>query len=476
MKRVLVIGAFNILHPGHIRLLRFAKECGDHLTIAVFSDKTTSQPIHVPESLRLECVESNSYVDEAFITDESPTELVERVQPDILVKGREHENLENPEEEVLKRYGGELLFESGEVSYSSIELLRKEFSYSETNQITLPHGYMERHNIEISTLTELLDKLSTLKVVVVGDLIMDEYIICDPLGMSQEDPTIVVSPIDKELFVGGAGIVAAHAAGLGAKKSELITVTGQDLLSEQANSMLKTMQVSPNFTIDQHRPTTLKQRFRTKEKTLLRVSHLHQSDISEKFQKKILEKVALLLEDAHLLVFSDFNYGVLPDELVKKISKLAEEKGIYTVADSQSSSQIGDISRYKGINLLTPTEREARIALQDYSSGLVILAEKLKQKTKVENILLKLGEEGVLIHANNPKENSFITDRISALNSTPKDVAGAGDSMLITAAMILSVGGTIWEASLLGSLAASLQVSKLGNQPLNISELNRHLI
>jgi bifunctional ADP-heptose synthase (sugar kinase/adenylyltransferase) len=160
----------------------------------------------------------------------------------------------------------------------------------------------------------------------------------------------------------------------------------------------------------------------------------------------------------------------------KKISKLAEEKGIYTVADSQSSSQIGDISRYKGINLLTPTEREARIALQDYSSGLVILAEKLKQKTKVENILLKLGEEGVLIHANNPKENSFITDRISALNSTPKDVAGAGDSMLITAAMILSVGGTIWEASLLGSLAASLQVSKLGNQPLNISELNRHLI
>ena len=121
MKKVLVTGVFNVLHPGHVRLFRFAKECGDYLIVAVQSDKTSVQPIHVKEQLRLESVESNSYVNESFITNDTPEELIKRLKPDVLVKGREHEARLNPEEEVLAQYGGELLFESGEVSFSSIE-------------------------------------------------------------------------------------------------------------------------------------------------------------------------------------------------------------------------------------------------------------------------------------------------------------------------------------------------------------------
>jgi len=101
MKRVLVTGVFNVLHPGHIRFLRFAKECGDQLTVAIQSDQTSSQPIHVPEALRLEGVLSNTYVDEAFITAEDVESLVQRLKPDVLVKGREHEVRENPEQVLL---------------------------------------------------------------------------------------------------------------------------------------------------------------------------------------------------------------------------------------------------------------------------------------------------------------------------------------------------------------------------------------
>ena len=213
MKKVLVIGEFNVLHPGHVRLLRFASECGDHLIVAVQSDKVSPQSIHVNEQLRLESVASNSYVDESFVTNETPEELVRRLRPDILVKGREHENRSNPEELILSEYGGELLFDSGEVSFSSIDLLEKEFSFSEKYDFKLPHNYMERHQIKSEQLLGYIDKFSNLNIAVIGDLIMDEYVICDPLGMSQEDPTIVVAPIDKELFIGGAGIVAAHAGG-----------------------------------------------------------------------------------------------------------------------------------------------------------------------------------------------------------------------------------------------------------------------
>jgi len=205
----------------------------------------------------------------------------------------------------------------------------------------------------------------------------------------------------------------------------------------------------------------------------LRVSHLHQSDINQKLQDQLIEQLEKIIGDIDLLVFSDFNYGCLPDAVVKKMTEMAKNHQIYIVADSQSSSQIGDVSRYKDISLLTPTEREARIALYDHNSGLVVLAEKLRQKSNVKNILLKLGEEGVLIHAGNNKssEEPFLTDRISALNNSPKDVSGAGDSMLITSAMILCIGGSIWDAALFGSVAAALQIGRLGNKPLKLQEL-----
>jgi len=469
MKKVLVTGVFNVLHPGHVRLFRFASECGDHLIVAVQSDKTSTQPIHVREQLRLEGVESNSFINEAFITDENPEALINRLKPDVLVKGREHESRSNPEEEILAKYGGELLFDSGEALFSSIGLLEKELKYSSKYSDRLPSDYMERHGIEKEQLLEYIDKFSSLKVAVIGDLIMDEYVICDPLGMSQEDPTIVVTPIDKELFIGGAGIVAAHAAVLGAKVN-YISVTGCDSMYEQALKMLDQAKVKSYLINDKHRPTTLKQRYRSRGKTLLRVSHLHQSDINQDLQNRVVRQLNKIISEIDLLVFSDFNYGCLPDNLIMEVTRIAKKHQVFVVADSQSSSQIGDVSRYKNIDLLTPTEREARIAMRDHNSGLVVLAENLRQNTNAKNILLKLGEEGLLIHAGT-KKKSYLTDRISALNSSPKDVAGAGDSMLIISAMTLCLEGTIWEAALLGSAAAALQVSRLGNSPLKLQEL-----
>ena len=469
MKKVLVIGVFNVLDPGHVRLLRFARECGDHLIVAIRSDKASTQPTHVDEQLRLEGVQSNSYVNETFITDENPEELVRRLKPNVLVKGREHESRENPEDKILAEYGGELLFDSGEISFSSIDLLEKEFKHSVTYNGKMPHNYMKRHRIKSEQLLGYIDKFCDLNVAVIGDLILDEYVICDPLGMSQEDPTIVVTPIDKELFIGGAGIVAAHAAGLGANVN-FISVTGRDSTFEQALEMLDQANVNSHLINDKHRPTTLKQRYRSNGKTMLRVSHLHQSDINKSLQNRIIKQVENIISTTDVLVFSDFNYGCLPDDLITEIIKLAKNNQVYIAADSQSSSQIGDISRYKNIDLLTPTEREVRIAMRDHNSGLVVLAESLRKNSNAKNILLKLGGEGVLIHSAT-EYPTYLTDRVAALNSSPKDVAGAGDSMLIVSAMTQCLGGSIWEAALLGSVAAAAQVSRLGNRPLNSQEL-----
>lgn len=473
-KLVFISGRFNIIHPGHLRLFRFARECGDRLVVAVEGDELAGKDAHVPENLRLEGVLSNSYVDEAFLTNSKVVDVLDQLRPEIVVKGKEHETRDNPEAAVVASYGGKLLFSSGETVFSSLNLIRREFAEVVPNTVRMPDEFLMRNRIDKTRLTQLCDSFKNLKVVVIGDLIVDEYITCQALGMSQEDPTIVVTPIDSQRFIGGAGIVAAHAAGLGAQV-EFISVLGQDEAREFAVKRLAEFNVRSHLRQDISRPTTLKQRYRTSGKTLLRVSHLHQGAISTELQQQMLETLDLLLADADLLVFSDFNYGCLPKSLVERATAMGRTYGVLLAADSQSSSQVGDISRFKDMDLITPTEREARIATRNHEDGLVVLAEILRKQAQTKNLLLKLGEEGVLLHAYDDTvkdlERRILTDQIPALNANAKDVAGAGDSLLITSGMALASGADICEAGLLGSIAAAIQVGRVGNKPLNIAEL-----
>ena len=475
MTTVFISGSFNVLHPGHLRLLRFAKEFGDRLVVAVYSDTIAGNGAHVHEQLRLEGIQSNSWVDETFLMTESISEVLLRIRPDVVVKGKEFELKYNPEQKILEQYGGRLIFSSGEMIFSSVDLIRKEFLQTTANLISIPQDFLVRHDLSISSLRNMVKNFSKLKVCVIGDLIIDEYIACQSLGMSQEDPTIVVTPIDSRLFIGGAGIVAAHAAGLGAEVN-FISVTGNDAARKFSIDELVLANVKTDLLIDDGRPTTLKQRFRCKGKTLLRVSHLHQGAISIQIQAEILDILKNFIADIDLLVFSDFNYGCLPQPLVDQIVLLAKSHKVMVAADSQSSSQVGDVSRFKGMDLLTPTEHEARISTRNQQDGLVVLAEQLKKQSDAVNILLKMGEEGLLVHAASLDNDSWLTDRIIALNSAPKDVSGAGDSLLITGAMTLASGGNIWEASLLGSLAAAIQVGRVGNTPLKTKELLQELL
>jgi rfaE bifunctional protein kinase chain/domain len=474
MRAVFVSGLFNVIHPGHLRLIRFAKECGDRLIVGVNSDEIAGRAAHVPEKLRLEAVQCISWVDEAFLINEPVTDTIARLRPDIVVKGLEHESCYNPELATLEEYGGKLVFSSGETVFSSLDLIRKEFFQTSQRVSSLPIEYMARHGITLSSLAELLQRFTKLKVCVIGDLIIDEYITCQPLGMSQEDTTIVVTPVDSTQFVGGAGIVAAHAAGLGCDV-QFVSVAGNDSARDFALREFSQWGVRTLLLVDDSRPTTLKQRFRSKGKSLLRVSHLHQGAISRALQKIILEKMEETFKWVDVIVFSDFNYGCLPQPLVDEIVLMAKTHGVMLAADSQSSSQLGDIGRFRDMDLLTPTEREARVSTRNREDGLVVLVEQLRHQSSAHNILLKLGEEGLLVHAGKGSDSDWRNDRVGALNSSPKDVAGAGDSLLISAALTLAAGGNVWEAACLGSLAAAVQVGRVGNTPIRTAELLREL-
>jgi rfaE bifunctional protein kinase chain/domain len=462
-KVVFVSGSFNILHPGHLRLLRFAKECGDYLVVGVLDDKSPGS--FIDEELRLEGLQAIAWVDYAFILRESTEVFIEKLRPAFVVKGKEHEELENPERDVLHQYGGKLLFSSGEISFSSIDLMNTEWKELSISSIKKPADYPKRHNFSFGELIEISDKMKGLNVCVLGDTIVDEYITCDALGMSQEDPTIVVTPVAREKFIGGAGIVALHARGLGADV-QFFSVVGMDETHHYAEQRLASQGVHVHLFQDESRPTTLKQRFRARQKTLLRVSHLRQHSISAEIRELFSREISDVLYGIDLVIFADFNYGCLPQTLVDQVTAICDHKGIMMVADSQSSSQIGDVSRFKKMTLLTPTEREARFAVHDFESGLVVLAEKLRRKATAKNVIITLDEEGVLIHAATEKATDWLTDKLPAFNTAPKDVSGAGDSFLTCTSMAMAVGADIWKSSYLGSLAAACQVGRIGNIPL----------
>jgi len=469
--KVFVSGIFNVLHPGHIRLFQFARGLGEQLFIAVESDRIAGNAAHVREELRLEGVKSCSLVDNAFLIDEPVVGFIGRLQPQVVVKGREYERGYNPEAEVVAAYGGRLLFSSGEIQFSSTDLLRNELSNAIASPISPPLSYMMRHNISNQSLKKLVAEFANLRVLTIGDVMIDDYIDCQPLGMSQEDPTLVVSPIEKRRFLGGAGIVAAHAAGLGAT-SNFVSVVGADSASEFAAQELHRANVNAILIEDGSRPTTVKERYRSHGKALLRVSHLHQSAVSLDLQASIIDQVRRLVTSTDLLICSDFNYGVLPQSVVDAVISLAKNSGVIVAADSQSSSQLGDVARFKGVDLLLPTEREARVSIQNREDGLVVLAEQLRQKSNAKFILLKMGEDGVLIHAPSESSDGWLTDQVEALNKFPKDVTGAGDSMLVASALALAAGGSIWEAACIGSMAAAVQVGRVGNKPLELKEIH----
>ena len=467
-KITFVSGNFNIVHPGHLRLLNFAAECGDYLVVAINSD--SNGVTLLPEHLRLESIQSISVVNYAFILHTSPEDFIKQLKPDTVVKGKEFEHKANAELKVVDSYGGKLLFSSGEVRFSSYDLLQKDLNESNLSSIKKQADYPNRHEFSMRDLMDIVYKFSKLNVVVIGDLIIDEYVICDPLGMSQEDPTIVVTPIKRNLFIGGAGVVASHASGLGGKV-KYFTVAGKDSVSDMASDMLKKYGVQHSFLYDDSRPTTLKQRFRANGKTLLRVSVLKQHDISQALTEKIYNNLIRALKSADLLIFSDFSYGCLPQNLVDDVRDYCKKHSIYMAADSQASSQVGDISRFKGVDLITPTEREARLAIRDFTSGLVIVSEKLQEVTGCKNMAITLGSEGVLIYAPAKNKDSYMTDQLPAFNTAPKDVAGAGDALLTCSSMALALGATCWESIYLGSIAAACQVSRVGNRPLSPKEI-----
>lgn len=313
---------------------------------------------------------------------------------------------------------------------------------------------------------KILNNFKNQRILVLGDLIIDEYRQCDSLGKSAESPTIVVKETGIQQYIGGAGIIALHLKGLGCNPI-FVSVLGNDKLGHDTFARLKSLNIESLILFDNERETTLKIRYISEQHKLLRISHLTERLIGAYLEHEIINRVKVLHKTKKIdgIIISDFNYGVVTPKILNSLRAFAKRNKIKIFGDSQTSSQYGDIKKLNGFTMITPNEVEARRATGDNYSDIETLANNLLKLIKVDNIFITLGKNG--IYAKNSKQSIHIP----ALGDVVKEKCGAGDSLLACSALSLCSGANIKQSAFLGSCMASIKVSEVGNVPIGIGQL-----
>jgi len=477
MKKVMIYGDFNVIHAGHIRYINYAKQFAGVLIVALNENtKKNQNNFNIEE--RLIALNELKQVDKIVIVkDNNLNNVVLDEMPDLLVLGKEFEHERHNEikntVKTLKKLNINIIYHAGEYvhnyqineGYDEGELSKER---KKINEIII------KNKVNINNILNQIKKNRHKNILTIGDSIVDRYVSCNPIGMSSEAPVIVVKENDHKDFIGGAAIVAAHIAALGFE-STFISVIGDDKVGAYLERELENKDVQTILFKDDSRPTTLKTRFMVDNHKIFRLSKLNEHDINTNIEKQIIINLEshLVMKKTDCIIVSDFVYGVITKTLLKKIKLIAKKHNIALVGDLQCSSQVGDVRKFENFELISPTEKEARIAMNNSNAGIETVANKLLEVTNVNKLILKLGAEGFLIYEKN--NNKIEKNYFPALSSNPLDVTGAGDSLLSMVTVALASGLSFVEASILGACMAALSVSKIGNQPIKLVELEKFI-
>jgi rfaE bifunctional protein kinase chain/domain/rfaE bifunctional protein nucleotidyltransferase chain/domain len=469
-KVIMCHGTFDIVHPGHVRHLLYAKSKGDVLVASLTADahitKANFRPF-VPQELRAFNLAALEVVDFVVIdNDPTPIRNIGLIKPDYFAKGYEYTRdglhpRTAEEKAAVEAYGGEIIFTPGDIIYSSSHIIEVEPPAIATEKLMV---LLEAEKLTFDNLRDVLDKLKGVRVHVVGDTIIDSYTHTVMIGGMIKTPTMSVRFDNRADFVGGAGIVAKHLQSAG---SEVVfsTVLGDDALAEFALKDLRDAGVNCAPLIDRTRPTTNKNAILAGGYNLLKIDTLDNRSISARILATLAQQIAETPAD--IVLFSDFRHGVFNRDTIPALIEAIPE-GAFRVADSQVASRWGNILEFRDFDLITPNEREARFALGDQDSVVRPLGLELYRQANCKTLILKLGQRGLLTYRSIPQKvedvRAFFT--MDSFAERVVDAVGSGDALLAYAALSLFATKNSVVASVLGSLAAAVECEHEGNVPV----------
>ncbi len=486
-------GCFDIVHPGHIRHLKYARAQGDLLLVSITADaqiaKGQGRPL-IPEDLRAENLAELDCVDWVFV-EPRPTagELLGEVQPDVYIKGREYETNNDPrfraERETVERHGGRVVFSSGDVVFSStalIETLAGDVGHSVDPTHRALARLMARPDLAEQRMGDLISGIRGKRILIVGEVIRDTYVFCDRPDVAGESPMMTLRPVEHRCYDGGAAILARHAVALGARPT-LVTALPEDGSGEAIRARLSGEGVDVRF-VTSPAKVPEKQRFLVGTTKMMKLDLVEPDGVDAARRDELAMLVAQTAKagsgyDAAIL--ADFGLGLLTPNLLGKLCQTL--RPLVGVLAGDVSGRRSALRAMRGLDLVTPSESELRDSFANASDGLPSVTWDLLEETNTRAAIVTLGPEGLIAFGRLPGASTtdapwpsrVSSEHVPALTPHAVDALGCGDSLLCTATLALSAGGGLLQAASLGAMAAAIQARALGNVPIDASALRREL-
>jgi len=461
-------GVFDLVHPGHIRHLSYCKSKADILIVSITPDKFIKKGIYrplVPERLRANNLSILELVDYVIIDKfKYPYSLISKIKPDYFAKGNEYLNdtnsLTEKEKQTLKKFGGKMIFTPGDFVLSSTKIINEKEINLKYDKLK---NLMDVNNYNFDKIINVIKSFKNIRIHVIGDLIIDTHNECEAVAGLHKTPTLSLIKKESKSYLGGSGIVASNLAYF-SNNVTLTTVLNNDKLGKLAKRMLKKYKVKLNPIYEYDRPTTEKSIYISKNHNLLKVNTLSNHPITNNSLDNIIKE--LKKNDYDILIIADYRHGIFNNQSSGLILKSIYKKA-FKVADSQVASRWGNILDFKRFDLITPTEQEARYSLFEQDLTIRSLAGKLLNETFAKNIILKIGDRGLIALAKNKPEYITLDPFVENL----KDANGAGDALLAYSSAALFKKKSLIMASIIGIISASCKCEKKGNTPIKIDEI-----
>ena len=482
-KVVLCHGVFDLLHIGHINHFKEAKKLGDILVVTVTQDKFVNKGPNRPIFLlntRMESIAALKDID--YVAPNmfsNAIQLIKMLKPNIYCKGKDYKNYNLDATNQIKKEALAIKSVGGRIIHTETVLFSSSKIINQTNlNLSNEQKYFInkiKKNKEFSTDNKILSTMnsfSDLKVLVIGETIIDEYVFCEALGKSGKEPILVLRDMYKERYLGGTGAIARNLSSF-CKQITLLTNIGQK--NEEKKFIENHLQKNINTVfLNKKKSTTItKKRFiedinKTK---IFGVYSLNDQPLDKEQENIFNAKILKNINNHDLVIVSDYGHGLISD----KTAKLIVKKSKFVAVNTQlNSSNLGFhvISKYIGANLITINEIEMRHELRNKTEHRVSLIKTLSKKLKSKYIHVTSGDEGSNIYNTSTKE--IIS--CPAFANRVIDKVGTGDSMLAILAISLYKKFDVKFSMFLSALVAAQNIQNMANKtPINKINITRAL-
>jgi bifunctional ADP-heptose synthase (sugar kinase/adenylyltransferase) len=376
---------------------------------------------------------------------------------------------------VVESYGGRVIFSSGQVVFSSSRLAASMTPWDDlaTQRMCL---ICRRHGIDESALSGFFDRIAGCRVLVFGDLVVDRYVLCDAGGIAGESPMMSLKSLDQRDYLGGAAAMADQAAALGAEPV-LYTAMADDEISRWARTTLESR--GTEVRVIHRRPDLpIRTRFLVDDQKLFKVERTASRPLDSVGERQAAARLAEQANRADAIIFYDSGFGMITPWILGQLDA-AWREAAPGVTGGITDAQ-GNLAAMKRLDLLCTSERRLRAAMNDLDSGLSTLAYRMLDVTQAGRMLVTLGKRGLVTFERPSSDRAspewrgrLLSEYLPTFAHRVVDRLGCGQALMTTATLSSAVGAGLMQGAYLGSLAAAVQLGRLGPDAVSAGDMRQ---